>query len=250
MQRACPSPCYSSAPCWDRLTASAGFPHASCRCFPCSSQVTLTSPTLARSGATLPCISASLGNLRGNPFWAGKTSLVAASPGWLSGSRPHPAAGNSSGPGAPSAVGSDGCSAPDGWDRLAPGAAGPLPWQWQDIAFLQPPRSHKASRWLRLCSAQGCAAHTKRSWLSSVPGWEPARACGGEAAGAGAPCLFPTAGRPRVFAAARSSSSFRCSCTRPSCFLFPPCFSIAKSSPRCFFHLMPVTSTASSGRHP
>lgn len=48
-----------------------------------------------------------------------------------------------------------------------------LPWQWQDIAFLEPPGSHKASRQLQLCLAQGCAVHTKHSCLSSVPSWEP-----------------------------------------------------------------------------
>lgn len=191
---------------------------------------------LARSGGTPPYISSPLGNLHRNPFWAGKTSSVTAPPGWPSGSHPRPAAENGSGPCAPGTVGSDGRSAPDGWDRLAPGAAGPLPWQWQDIAFLQPPRSHKASRRLQLCFAQGCAAHTKRSWLSSVPGWEPTpERAGKKQQEPEVPASFPRLENPGVFAAACSSSSSRCSCVRPSWFLFPPCFSIVKSSPCWFF---------------
>lgn len=151
MQKARPPPCCSSSPC----DVSQVSPLPSRCCFPCSFQLTLTSPTLARSRSTLPYISPPLGNLRGNPFQAGKIILGGCSSRLATG------------------IGSDGRSAPDGWDPLAPGAAGLLPWQWQDIAFLQPPRSHKASHRLQLCFALGCAVHTKRSWLSSVPSWEP-----------------------------------------------------------------------------
>lgn len=115
-----------------------------------------------------------------------------------------------------------------------------LPWQWQDIAFLQPPGSHKASRQLQLCLAKGCAVHTKHSCLSSIPSWEPtpehARKKQQELE---LPASFPRLENPRSLQLPVLPPSAHVPIPPASYFLHV--FLVAKFSLCCFFHLLPVT---------
>lgn len=98
---------------------------------------------------------------------------------------------------------SRGGSAPDGWDLLAPGSASPLPWQWQDIAFLLLllcAQSQPLAPAL-MCGAYQAPLAALRARLASHEG----------AAGAGAASSlsssFPTAGKPSPYTPLSPSSS-------------------------------------------
>lgn len=186
-------------------------------------------------------VSSPLGNLPRNPPGTGKTPLGVDPPGWQSGSHLLLAAGKGCGPGAPALWGPraagllrDGSSSLLAQPGVAMAMAGycflTAPW----LAQSQPPAP--ALLGSGMCSAYQALLPFLRPQLGAHSG-----ACGEEAAGAGASCLFPTAGKPQVFAAACSCS--QCSCADPSCLLLHPRFSVAKFSLRCFFHLLPVTYT-------
>lgn len=199
---------------------------------------TLTRHTFAQSRAH-SYVSSPLGNLPRNPFGTRKIPWGVDSPGWLSGSHLCLAAGKGSGPCAPALSGltaagflTDGTSSLLAQPVVAMAMAGYcfLTASW--LAQSQPPAPALLSK--GMCSAYQALLPFLCPQLGTHSG-----ACKEEAAGAGASCLFPTAGKPQVFAAACASS--QCSCTDPSCFLLPPCFLVAKFSLCCFFHLLPVT---------
>lgn len=134
---------------------SAGSPHPSRCCFPRLLPIHANpTPRSPGAGAHCPTSHRRRETFTEIPSGAGKR------PQWLLLS-----------PRAPALSGPTAAQLLDGWDRLAPGAAGPLPWQWQDIAFLQPPRSHKASRRLQLCLAHGDVRRIPRA-----PGFPPSPA--------------------------------------------------------------------------
>lgn len=188
---------------------------------------------------TLSYISSPLGNLPRNPHGIRKTPSGIDPPGWLSGSYLHLACGKGSGPCAPALSGpasgflTDGTSSLLAQPVVAMAMAGYcfLTASW--LAQSQPPAPALLST--GMCSAYQALLPFLCPQLGTLSG-----ACEEEAAGAGASCLFPTAGKPKVLADACSSS--QCSCTDPSCLLLPPCFSVSKFS-LCFFHLLPVTYT-------
>lgn len=190
---------------------------------------------------TLSYISSPLGNLPRNPLGIRKKPLGVDPPGWLSGSYLHLASGKGSGPRAPalscpaSGFLTDGPISLLAQPVVAMAMAGYcfLTASW--LAQSQPPAPALLST--GMCSAYQALLPFLCPQLGTLSG-----ACGEEAAGAGASCLFPAAGKSQVLAAACSSA--QCSCTDPSCLLLPPCFSAAKFSLCCFFHLLPVTYAA------
>lgn len=127
-------------------------------------------------------------------------------PGWLSGSYLHLACGKGSGPRGPALSGpaagflTDGTSSLLAQPVVAMAMAGYcfLTASW--LAQSQPPAPALLST--GMCSAYQALLPFLCPQLGTLSG-----ACGEEAAGAGASCLFPAAGKPQVLAAACSSSS-------------------------------------------